>query len=92
MTKPVCLFCRRSLDEEEHRTSAPREDGGLDYACDPCLDRIKRRTEEERTEQLRKERLRCETCGASWGSGCDCPENLRAIAAGERVKAREEEA
>lgn len=37
------------------------------------------------------EALRCPECGAAWGSGCSCADNLRAIARGERRKAREEE-
>jgi hypothetical protein len=84
---PSCMFCRRTLDaSQEEVHTADRWDGGTDYACDPCLDRITKHTVIAPNYEL----LRCPECGAAWGSGCDCPDNLRAITAGERAKARAE--
>lgn len=38
-----------------------------------------------------EESMACPECGARWGKGCSCPENLLALGRGERAKAQREE-
>lgn len=84
---PTCRLCGNECESKDH-PGVPRPDGTVDYCCDSCYEGL---VDSARFLD-RTASLRCDGCGAAWGAGCSCPDNLRAIAEGERAKAREEEA
>jgi len=75
-----CAVCRKPVTAD----AVHAKDGSDAVCCVECYAATIARLERIRAE-------RGAGCDAGCVGGCDCPENLRAIARGEAAKCREEE-
>lgn len=85
---PDCLLCQVEVDTLDHPAAPVRPGGAVEYACSSCFSRLMEMVgKPERAVDL----MRCGGCGATWGGGCSCVANARAIGKGERRKCESEE-
>jgi len=83
-----CYKCKDEQAVAVHAAAPAYPGGPIEYACEKCYAAI---MEAGRAAASAYVAAPCEGCGAAYGAGCDCPENLRAIARGENAKAKAEE-